>query len=294
MSGVVFIGLPVRNGIAYLRNALESVLAQTYQDWRLLVSDNASTDATSDLVEDYRERDSRISLWRQQTDLGAFTNFSFCADNCPADASYFAWLAHDDVWEPEFLSATIGRLARQSDAGFAWTNVYALDSYGQRHGISADYSRFSGEAAWPAARYVFEHESCGKAMLIQSVFRPDLARTALASIPKNYQAANWDNVFNLACLARGSLVVDERPLFGKRAVRPTDAPGHIEPWRITFDRKLGLNNDAWREYFNAMDAAVADTRHAMALRGMIWWRRRTGHFFLPRRALASSDIVVEE
>jgi glycosyltransferase involved in cell wall biosynthesis len=294
MSGTVFIGLPVRNGGDYLRTALESVIRQTYQDWRLLVSDNSSTDATVEIVEEYRGRDSRISLRRQHTNLGSFGNFRFCAESCPAEATYFAWFAHDDAWEPEFLAATAGRLEREPDAGFAWTNVYALDSFDQCQGISADYSRYSGDMVWPAARYVLEHESCGKAMLVQSVFRPELMRAALAAIPEKYREPNWDNIFNLACLSRGALVVDKRPLFGKRAPRPTDAPGHLEAWRITFDPRLGLNDDAWRDYFDAMGAVVAGTRRACALKGMIWWRRHTRHFFVPRRALASSSIVVSE
>jgi len=294
MSGTVFIGLPVRNGADYLRTSLESVIGQTYGDWRLLVSDNSSTDATVDLVEEYSQRDPRISLRRHQTNIGPFANFCFCAKSCPADVSYFVWFAHDDVWEPEFLAATAGRLARQPEVGFAWTNVYALDSFDQCQGISPDYSRYGGDTAWPAVRYALEHESCGKAMLVQSVFRPKLMRAALAAIPTNYDKPNWDNVFNLACLTRGSLAVDERPLFGKRAPRSTDAPGHFEAWKITFDRRLGLNDEAWREYFDAMGAVVAGTRYAAALRGIIWWRRHTGRFFVPRRALASSSILVDE
>jgi len=293
MSGTVFIGLPVRNGGEHLRTALDSVMRQTYRDWNLLVSDNSSMDGTVEIVEEYRRRDPRISLKCQPIDLGAFANFRFCAESCPAGAAYFAWFAHDDVWEPEFLAATAGRLEIEPDVGFAWTNVFAIDSFDQRQGISADYSRYVGQTLWPAVRYILEHESCGKAMLVQSVLRPQLMRAALAAIPAKYQQPNWDNVFNLACLARAALAVDKRPLFGKRAARPCDAPGHFEAWRITFDRRLGLNRVAWCEYFSAMDAVVAGTRYAGALNGMIWWRRYTGHYFVPRRALALSSVVVD-
>jgi glycosyltransferase involved in cell wall biosynthesis len=293
LSSGVFIGLPVRNGAGCLRTALDSVLAQTYQDWRLLVSDNQSVDMTRDIVQEYASRDSRISLLRQPADIGAIANFVYCARACPAEAQYFAWFAHDDIWQPEFLSAAISRLGREPDAGFAWANVYALDTYGQYQGVATDYSRYAGRGTRAAMRFVLEHETCGKAMLIYSVFRRNLVHSALDVIPADYREALWDNVFNLACLARGALTVDRRHLFGKRAPRQGDAPGHFEPWRISFDRTLGLSVASWRAYFDAMRAVVAGTSNETILTALIAWRRYTRQYLVPRAALAASDISVD-
>ena len=60
----VAIGMPVLNGANFIRPALDSLLAQTYQDFTILVSDNASTDETVAIVEEYMRRDPRISLQR--------------------------------------------------------------------------------------------------------------------------------------------------------------------------------------------------------------------------------------
>lgn len=292
MSGRIFIGLPVRNGEAYLRIALDSVLSQQYRDWQLLIADNCSTDRTVDIANEYARRDSRIAVLRHEGDIGAIANFVYCARACPEDMAYFTWFAHDDIWQPEFLSSAVSRLARAPWAGYAWTNVYSLDKYGQYQGVPADYARYAGHGMAPAVRYIYEHEVCGKAMLIYSVFRPALVRAAIDAIPVDYGYPNWDNIFNLACISRASLTVDRRHLFGKRAVRSNDAPGQFEPWRISFDRQLGLPMREWNAYFDAMRAVVAGTKHERWLYPLITWRKYTRGYFIPRRQIENSDIVM--
>ena len=59
------IGLPVFNGEDYLREALDALLGQTFEDFELIISDNASTDQTPNICESYRKQDSRIRYFRQ-------------------------------------------------------------------------------------------------------------------------------------------------------------------------------------------------------------------------------------
>ena len=60
----VSIGMPVRNGQKYIREAIESILAQTFTDWELIVCDNASTDSTEQIVREYAARDPRVRYHR--------------------------------------------------------------------------------------------------------------------------------------------------------------------------------------------------------------------------------------
>lgn len=292
MSGKIFIGLPVRNGAQYLRIALDSVIRQHHEDWQLLIAVNRSTDQTVDIAREYARRDSRITVLLHENDIGAIANFVHCARACPQDAAYYAWFAHDDIWQPEFLRAAVERLAREPQAAYAWANVYSLDRYGQCQGVAADYSRYGGHGMVAAARYVYEHEVCGKAMLIYSVFRPALVQQAIDAIPADYGFPNWDNIFNLACISRGSLTVDRRHLFGKRAIRTIDAPGHFEPWRISFDRRLGLPMREWNAYLDAMRTVVAGTKYERWLSALIKWRKYTHTYCIPRCQLRCSDIVI--
>lgn len=92
----VSIGMPVYNGEKYIREALDSLLAQTFTDFELIISDNASIDTTSVICQEYARKDSRICYIRQSQNKGAVANFKFVLDE--AVGEYFMWAAHDDVW----------------------------------------------------------------------------------------------------------------------------------------------------------------------------------------------------
>lgn len=101
-SPQVSIGLPVFNGEKSIAQALDSLLAQTFTDFELIISDNASTDATSLIGAEFASRDSRIKYVRQSENIGAFLNFKYVLQK--AQAKYFMWAAADDYWYPEFLA----------------------------------------------------------------------------------------------------------------------------------------------------------------------------------------------
>src|SRR5437016_3045710 len=71
----VNIGLPVFNGERFMEEALESILAQTFEDFELIISDNASTDRTHEICERYCKKDPRIRFYRNERNLGAGWNF---------------------------------------------------------------------------------------------------------------------------------------------------------------------------------------------------------------------------
>src|SRR5690242_8068616 len=87
----VTIGMPVWNGERFISQAIESLLAQTYGDFELLISDNASTDATADICHAYASRDRRIRYLRQQRNLGANANYNAVFGQ--SSGRYFKWAA---------------------------------------------------------------------------------------------------------------------------------------------------------------------------------------------------------
>ncbi len=95
------VGLPVYNGARYLAEALDALLAQTYTDYELVISDNASTDGTADICRAYAARDERIRYVRQPVNIGAVPNHNVVVDQ--ARGKYFKWASHDDLYEPELL-----------------------------------------------------------------------------------------------------------------------------------------------------------------------------------------------
>jgi glycosyltransferase involved in cell wall biosynthesis len=102
------IGLPVYNGERYLTESLDALLAQTYQDFELVISDNASDDGTADICRAYAERDSRIRYLRQPVNIGAGPNHNVLVPM--ARGKYFKWASHDDLYDPQLLELCIEAL----------------------------------------------------------------------------------------------------------------------------------------------------------------------------------------
>jgi glycosyltransferase involved in cell wall biosynthesis len=104
----VSIGLPVFNGERYLAEALESLRAQDFDDFELLIGDNGSTDRTRDICLNYARRDSRITYHRSDVNRGATWNYNRLVPL--ACGRYFKWAAHDDVCAPTFLRRCVEAL----------------------------------------------------------------------------------------------------------------------------------------------------------------------------------------
>lgn len=102
---LVSIGMAVYNGERYIRQALDSLLAQDFENFELIISDNASTDKTQDICLEYTEKDKRIRYYRNQTNIGAPRNFDRVFEL--SSGEYFMWAAHDDYWKPRYLSSCL-------------------------------------------------------------------------------------------------------------------------------------------------------------------------------------------
>jgi glycosyltransferase involved in cell wall biosynthesis len=102
------IGLPVYNGAATLARSLDALLTQTFQDFILVVNDNASTDATRDVCARYCALDARVRYFRNEETVTWYENFDITLRR--ADTPYFMWATHDDLWSPRFAEANIALL----------------------------------------------------------------------------------------------------------------------------------------------------------------------------------------
>jgi glycosyltransferase involved in cell wall biosynthesis len=123
------IGLPVYNGGRYLRDALDSLLAQTFRDFVLVISDNGSTDDTQAICEEYARRDDRIQYRRQTENRGASWNFRHVFDL--AETEYFKWSCHDDVCRPEFVERCVEVLDRDPGITLCFSKSSLIDEHGR-------------------------------------------------------------------------------------------------------------------------------------------------------------------
>ena len=120
------IGLPVYNGALLLSEAIESLLTQTFTDFEIVISDNASTDATEEIARRFADQDKRIRYYRNETNIGLAPNFNrvFALANNPA---YFKWAAHDDLYKPTFLQRCVEVLDSEPDVVLSYTIVDVID-----------------------------------------------------------------------------------------------------------------------------------------------------------------------
>ena len=125
----VSIGLPVYNGGRYLREALDSILAQTFTDFELIISDNASTDNTEIICKEYANRDKRISYYRNSENIGAAGNYNRTFEL--SSGKYFKWAAHDDLIAPEFLERCVAVLDSKPSVVLCYAREVCIDENGK-------------------------------------------------------------------------------------------------------------------------------------------------------------------
>lgn len=127
----VALALPVYNGAAYLPEALAALQAQTEPDWVAFVTDNASTDATPDLVQAAAAADPRIRYSRNAENLGANGNFNLSMALAVASGAPFVkWAAHDDRPHPAYLARCLAALRAAPGAVAAHSHIQLVDDCG--------------------------------------------------------------------------------------------------------------------------------------------------------------------
>jgi glycosyltransferase involved in cell wall biosynthesis len=124
----VSIGVPVYNGERFLPQTLDSLLAQTFEDFELIVADNASTDTTEQICRDYARRDRRVVYERSPENRGATWNLNRLVDLATSD--YFKWAMADDLCSPDHLRQCVEALDRDSGAVLACTQTSFIDENG--------------------------------------------------------------------------------------------------------------------------------------------------------------------
>ena len=125
----VSIGLPVYNGERYLSATIDSILAQGFADFELIVSDNASTDRTGEICRDYARRDARVRYFRNERNLGAGPNYDGCFHR--ARGTYFKWAAHDDCLAPDYLAKAVAALDAAPDAVLCTVGITEIGPDGE-------------------------------------------------------------------------------------------------------------------------------------------------------------------
>jgi glycosyltransferase involved in cell wall biosynthesis len=131
MSPLVSIGVPVRNGEKFLALQLESLLAQDFGDLEIVISDNASTDATPEICRSYAARDARVRYHRTEENHGLAWNHNRTFEL--AQGRYFKWAAYDDEHEPTYVSKSLAVLDADPTVICCHSATVVIDDEGEVH-----------------------------------------------------------------------------------------------------------------------------------------------------------------
>lgn len=125
---VISIGLPVHNGARFLATSIDSVLAQTFTDFELIISDNASTDETEAICRAYAARDPRIRYFRQPDNVGAARNWNIVVEL--ARGEFFKWASANDYCVPQTLEQCLEVMRAEPEVVLCYGKTQLIDDAG--------------------------------------------------------------------------------------------------------------------------------------------------------------------
>jgi glycosyltransferase involved in cell wall biosynthesis len=137
---LVSVVMPVFNGERFLAEAIESVIAQTYSHWELVLIDDGSSDGSFRIASEYARKDARIRPFRNERNLGIVKTRNRAFVEADKTSAYFAVLDSDDVCMPERLAAQVEFLERNPGHAVIGGNTLIID----------EHSRVIGRRLYPA------------------------------------------------------------------------------------------------------------------------------------------------
>jgi len=210
---LVSIGMPVYNEGAFIRESLESLRAQNYQNLEIIISDNGSTDETPEICREFAKLDERVSYYRFDNNVGASKNFTSVLER--ASGKYFMWAAGHDLWSENLIVETVGILEEHSDAALAFGSSCWIDANGNFFGRESGWTDTRGMD--PIARFF---------TILWGNMHPILAvirRSYLCEIPKIHSCAGADLIVLSELALKGDFIHAAQTTWSRREFRGTES-----------------------------------------------------------------------
>lgn len=127
---LVTVGIPTFNRPEGLQRTLDSILAQTYSNLQVIISDNCSTDATVlPILEKYAALDKRVQFTVQKENLSIVPNFQYLLNK--AQGEYFMWAADDDNWDKNFIEVCVQGMEEDKEVALCMTDLQIVGMDGE-------------------------------------------------------------------------------------------------------------------------------------------------------------------
>jgi glycosyltransferase involved in cell wall biosynthesis len=272
--------MPVYNGERFIREALDSLLAQTFINFEIIISDNASTDETRQICLEYVANDKRVRYYRNDDNIGPIPNFNRVLNL--ATGQYFMWSAYDDRWEPSFVAFLVQTLDANPRVALAFCRFVNIDEDGRlTRTFKTNWADvFSRSKFWQFAYItLLPEDKAQQANHIYGLMRREvlLKSGGMVYIP-DVDFCGEDILTLLRLLARWDFAIVDQVLFFYRVCSlPTrqDEPlgGYI--WKRLFQRKSGHHGALLtylirnHVYFSNMRKLIADEISLPLLEGFL-------------------------
>ncbi|MFS8084622.1 MAG: glycosyltransferase family 2 protein, partial [Acidobacteriota bacterium] len=218
----ISIGLPVYNGEPFLRQTLDSLLAQDCESFELIISDNCSVDGTAEICQEYQARDQRIRYSRNPANLGAIKNFNRAFEL--SRGTFFVWAGAHDLWHPSFVSRCAAILEKDASVVLAYSQTMLVNLDGDPIDIAPD--RIDTRGMSPLERYRYLIWNLKWCNIIHGVIRS----SALRNTRMFRDTFGPDHLLLAELSLEGAFAQIPEPLFYRRINRP-DEGNDIEIWK---------------------------------------------------------------
>lgn len=182
MNPIVSIITPSYNSADFIAETIDSILAQSFTDWELLITDDCSTDNTREIVQSYAEKDERIKLFVLEKNSGAGVARNNSLTN--AQGRYIAFCDSDDRWTPEKLEKQLAFM-QENDYAFTCTSYFTCNEAGEVNGVvkclkRLSYARQTTDNKIGCLTAMYDTEKIGKVYFPLLRKRQDWGMTLLA------------------------------------------------------------------------------------------------------------------
>jgi glycosyltransferase involved in cell wall biosynthesis len=233
MPPILTFGMPVFNSSKYIAQTLDSLLSQDFQDFVLVISDNASTDNTWEIILEKARKDSRIHPFRQNVNHGSVANFSFVLDKC--DTKFFAWASSHDLWSGNFARTLVNELQDNLDVALAYGNSILIDAV-DRPLTTETIDERSYTDNDPVVRAVEIVRNLTWCNAFHGIHRTDILKSCRTDI----HCIGPDHVLLMDIALRGKIKQNKSCTFFRREYRPKN-DSELQEHRCQLQRTLGEN-----------------------------------------------------
>jgi len=122
----VSLGIPVYNESRFLKKTIDSLLNQTYSNIEIIAIDNASTDNSFRILEEYSNKDPRLKIFKNDKNIGLSNNFNLLVSK--SSGEYFGWIGAHDIYNKDYIEKMVSKIIKNNNSSVVFSNVSKIDS----------------------------------------------------------------------------------------------------------------------------------------------------------------------